>query len=181
MRWFSRPRSRLTPLVLPLGIGHDAADAFLQAVWWIEAHTAPCVPCASEEEADEPASHGEACVPASCLCCVRRYATKGLDASSCLTISQLSVRSYRTDRDRSGGGAAAAATGGPRDPHRRVEASLRAPTALDAAYMHDGLAAMPRAEDQMMRAAMRGGRTDTRALLYEIDNQCRCPGRERST
>ena len=156
-------------LVLPLGIGHDAADAFLQAVWWIEAHTAPCVPCASEEEADEPASHGEACVPASCLCCVRRYATKGLDASSCLTISQLSVRSYKTDLVAE------------LPPLRQEDAETRIVVwkrhyAHRARYMpQDGLAAMPRAEDQMMRAAMRGGRTDTGALLYEIDNPCRCP------
>ena len=49
-------------------------------------------------------------------------------------------------------------------------------SARRARYMlpQEGLAMQPKAEDQMNRAAMRGGRTETGATLYEIANPCRC-------
>jgi len=150
---------------LPSGVGDDACDAFLQAVWWLEKHTPPALSCmACDEEAPQPSW---ASMP-HCLCCVRRFRSAGLDPSACLTISQLTMRAYKTRLVAD------------LPPMRVVDAETRIVvyeprSAHRARYMpHEGLAMQPKAEDQMMRKAMRGGRTETGATLYEIANSCRC-------
>ena len=154
-------------MALPTSVGDDACDAFLQAVWWLEQHTPSALDCmACDDENAPPPSWAST---ARCLCCVRRFRTVGLDPSACLTISQLGMRTYKTRLVAD-------------LPPMRVEdvetriVVYKERTAHRACFMpQEGLAMQPKAEDQMNRASMRGGRTETGATLYEIANPCRCP------
>ena len=175
-------------VTLPPDLTDDACDAFLQAAWWIEKHTAPCAPrsdspsidahCLCAPCSDSPSIDAHClCAPRSdspsidahCLCCVRRFGTRGVDPSSRVTISQLTTSAYKTKLSCE-------------VPPEKCTDDETGIVTYKRRYAHrprymprDGIASLPRAEDQMCRAAMRGGRTETGALLYEIENPCRCP------
>jgi hypothetical protein len=153
-------------MAFPCDATDDACDAFLQAVWWVQTHTQiTCTPC-NVEPCDEPCDEP---LVSQCLCCVRKFGSGGLDPSACVTISQLTTKAYKTMLCAE-------------KPPKRVEDAETGIVEWHRQYSHrprympsEGLTAVPREEDQMLRGGMRGGRTDTGATLYEIVNPCRCP------
>ena len=161
-------------VVLSHGLDDHACDAFLQAAWWLRTHVAPaldqlCAPCDAEGGDAAGDAAGAKHAYAQCLACVRKYGTRGCDPSACVTISQLTTRAYK---------ASVTCELPPTrvvDPKTQIVVYQRRYKSVPRYMPPQGLSVVYKAEDQVLRAAMRGGRTDTGALLYEIDNPCRCP------